>query len=109
MKIVTGILIVAIAVLSFKHGIDGLKGTDVRLLSWGINRSFQVVFSMLNMVIAGLILFPQTFFAGNCAAAILFIVLMAFQLSAGDFRAALIEIPFLSVTLLLIYLGHPLK
>jgi len=34
---------------------------------------------------------------------------MAFALRSGNYKMALMEIPFFTLPLLLIYLGHPLK
>lgn len=113
MKIVSGLLIVIVAILSFKHGIDGLKNTspqgDAAMYSWGISKPIQIVFSIINIVVALMVLFPQTFIAGNIIGAIVFVVLMAFQLRSGNVKAALIEIPFLLITFVMLYLGHPFK
>lgn len=113
MKIISGILIVFVAIMSFKHGLDGLRNTSPNgnetLLSWGITKPLQTVISVMAIVTALMILFPQTFFAGNIIAAVVFIALMGFQLSKENIKAALTEIPFLLITLTLIYLGHPLK
>jgi hypothetical protein len=113
MKIISGILIIFVAFMSFKHGLDGLKNTsssgNETLLSWGIIKPIQTIISVITILSALMILFPQTFFVGNIIAAMLFILLMGFQLNTGNFKAALMEIPFLLITLTMIYLGHPLK
>lgn len=113
MKIISGILIIIVAVLSFKHGLDGLRNNapngDANMFSWGINKPFQTVLNITTILVAVMILFPQTFFAGNVISAMLFILLMGFQLQSGNIKAALIEIPFLFLSLVLIYLGHPFK
>jgi hypothetical protein len=113
MKIISGILIVFVAIMSFKHGLDGLRNTSPNgnetLLSWGINKPLQIIISIITILTALMILFPQTFFIGNIVAAMVFIALMGFQLNTGNIKAALTEIPFLLITLTLIYLGHPLR
>jgi hypothetical protein len=112
-KIISGILIVFVAIMSFKHGLSGLKSNapqgDLQMLSWGINKQMQTIIKFATIVMAIMILFPQTFLAGNILGAIIFIVLMCFQLNAGNIKAALTEIPFLLVSFLMIYLGHPFK
>jgi hypothetical protein len=112
-KIISGILIVFVAIMSVKHGISGLKTNapqgDLQMLSWGINKQMQTIISITTILMAIMILFPQTFLVGNILGAIIFIVLMCFQLNAGNIKAALTEIPFLLITLLMIYLGHPFK
>jgi hypothetical protein len=113
MKIISGILIVFVAFMSLKHGLDGLRNTSPNgnetLLSWGINKPLQTIISVLTILSALMILFPQTFFIGNIMAAMLFILLIGFQLSVGNIKAALTEIPFLLITMTMIYLGHPLR
>jgi hypothetical protein len=112
-KIISGVLIVFVAIMSFKHGFSGLKSNatqgDLQMLGWGINKQMQTVIGIATIVMAIMILFPQTFLAGNILGAIIFIVLMCFQLNVGNVKAVLTEIPFLLVTLLIIYLGHPFK
>jgi hypothetical protein len=113
MKIISGLLIIFVAFMSFKHGLSALRNPapqgDEVLLSWGINKQLQTILSVITLLSAVMILFPQTFFAGNIFAAMLFVLLMGFQLQSGNIKAALIEIPFLLLTFILIYLGHPLK
>ncbi|PBQ31008.1 hypothetical protein CNR22_04225 [Sphingobacteriaceae bacterium] len=113
MKIISAILILVTAALSFKHGWEGLRnnspGGDPILVSWGLNKTLQLLLSLLTLVTALLILFPQSFFTGNVLSALMFILLICFQLSTGNVKAALIETPFLLFPLVLIYLGHPLK
>jgi hypothetical protein len=112
-KIISGILIVFVSIMSFKHGFTGLKNMplqgDAAMLSWGINKQIQTIIYIASMLMAVMILFPQIFLAGNILGAIIFIVLMCFQINAGNIKAAATEIPFLLITLSLIYLGHPLK
>jgi hypothetical protein len=113
MKIISGILIIFVAFMSFKHGWDGLRNSSPNgnetLLSWGIRKPLQTIISVITILSALMILFPQTFFVGNIIAATLFILLMCFQLNTGNIKAVLMEIPFLLITLTMIYLGHPLK
>ena len=113
MKIISSVLIVVVAVLSFKHGWDSLKNTspqgDAAMFSWGISKPVQVTLSVINILVALMILFPQTFFAGNMISAMVFVLLIGFQLKSGNIRAALIEIPFLLMPCIMIFLGHPLK
>lgn len=113
MKIISGILIAMVAVLSFKHSLDGLRNNapngDAHMFAWGISKPFQTALNISNILLALMILFPQTFFAGNVISAMVFILLMGFQLQSGNIKAALIEIPFLLLPLVLIYLGYPFK
>jgi hypothetical protein len=112
-KIISGILIIVVAILSFKHGLDGLRNTtsqaDTDILKWGIGKPLQTILSITNIIIALMIMFPQTFLVGNIISAMVFILLMCFQLNSGNVKAAASEIPFILITLLMIYLGHPFK
>lgn len=112
MKIISGILILITAFLSFKHGWDGLSmksETNEMINALGIGKSALLTISVLSLVIGVLVLFPQTFFIGNVLNAILIVLIMALSLKTGNLKTALIEIPFLLMPLVMIYLGHPLK
>lgn len=75
----------------------------------GIGKTAITILSLLNMAVGIAILFPQTFFWANLIHALMLVSLMAFSLRTGNYKTALIEIPFLLIPLVLIYLGHPLK
>ena len=113
MRIISGILILATAFLSLSHGWGGLTMTPEHaaktITDLGITKPILYIFSSLNLAIGCLVLFPATFFFASTMNAVLFVLIMAFQLKAGNYNAALIEIPFLLMSLLMIYLGHPLK
>jgi hypothetical protein len=48
-------------------------------------------------------------FIGNILNAFLIVLIMAFALHSGNFKTALMEIPFFAMPLILIFLGYPLK
>jgi hypothetical protein len=56
-----------------------------------------------------MVLFPRTFFLANVLNAVLILLIMALALRVGNLKTALIEIPFLAMPLLLIWLKHPLE
>lgn len=114
MKIVSGVLILITVFLSVKHGWAGISGNlkpeETKMLTTlGISQSMILPFSIITLVGGLLVLFPQTFLAGNIINAVMILLIMIFSLRAGDTRTALIEIPFLLMPLVLVYLGHPLK
>jgi hypothetical protein len=112
MKILSGVLILITAFLSFKHGWEGLtnKPETVNMLTeLGIGEIGGKVMSVLTLAVGLLILFPQTFFAGNLLNAAVILLIMALALKTGNLKTALIEIPFLLMPLAMIWLGHPLK
>jgi len=114
MKIVSGLLILITVFMGFRHGLGALRIDDhpeqlAMMTRLGIPRGLLLPMSILNIGCALLILFPATFFAGNLINAVLLLLIMALALRAGDVRTALMEIPFLLIPLLLMYLGHPFK
>ena len=112
MKIISGILILITAFLSVKHGWDGLSmksNTNEMVNALGISKPVILTISVLSLAIGLLVLFPQTFFIGNVLNAILIVLIMALSLKTGNVKTALIEIPFLLMPFVLIYLWHPLK
>lgn len=115
MKIISIILILVTLFFSIRHGWAGINialkpGNEPNLLTdLGLNNTFVFIFSALTLVSAILVLFPQTFFIANLLNAMCILLIMALALKAGQLKTALIEIPFLLLPLVLIWLGHPLK
>jgi hypothetical protein len=112
MKIISGILILVTAYLSFKHGWAGItmKAESAEMFAdLKISKTMLYVISVLSLAVGVLVLFPQTFFAANLINAGTILLIMALALRVGNIKIALIEIPFLLIPLVLIYLGHPFR
>ena len=113
MKIVTIALVLISSFLSLKHGWDAFQPATAEqakmMADLGITKSMVPFVGALSIVIGLMLLFPQTFFMGNLLNAIVILLIMAFSLRAGNTRMALIEIPFLALPLLLIWLKYPFK
>ena len=112
MKIVSGILILITVFFGFKHGWAAvtMKPEESEMLTkLGIGRQVIFVIGILTLLVGILVLVPATFFTGNVINAILILSMLVLQLRAGNLKAALIEIPFLLLPLIMIWLGHPLK
>lgn len=113
MKILSIILLLVSALLSIKHGWDAFQPANaeqVKMMSnLGITKSVMPYFGALSMIIGLMLFFPQTFFTGNVLNAVTIVLIMALSLKAGDYKMALIEIPFLALPLILIWLKYPLK
>lgn len=112
MKIISIVLILTTAFLSFRHGWSALQSSNnpeqlKMMADQGINKVYVPVFGVVIIIIGILVLFPQTFIIGNLLNAFSFILIMAFSLNAGNTKMALIEIPFLAMPLVLIWLKHP--
>jgi len=65
------------------------------------------VFGVLAMSVGLMLLIPKTFFIGNLINALSIVLIMALAMRAGNLRIAMIEIPFLLIPLLLIWLKYP--
>lgn len=114
MKIVSGILILITVYLNIKHGWSGLMNKmspeEAKMFAdLGLETAMIKVISVLSLATAVMILFPQTFFIGNLVNAGVILLIMALALKTGNIRTALMEIPFLLMPLVMIYLGHPFK
>lgn len=113
MKILSIVLLLVSAFLSLKHGWDAFQPATPQqakmMADLGITKSFVPVAGALSITIGLLLLFPQTFFVANVLNAVIILLIMAFSLRAGNVKTALIEIPFMGIPLLLIWLKYPFK
>lgn len=87
-----------------------LKPEEAKMMTdLGIGKYLLLTIAFINLAVCVLILFPQTFFIANLCNAAGILLIMGLALKTGHLKIALIEIPFLLLPLVLIYLGHPLK
>lgn len=111
MKIISIALLLISAFLSFRHGWDAfrpVKPEQAKMMTeLGITKTMVPYFGALSIAIGLMLFFPQTFLLSNMLNAIIILIIMALSLSAGNVRMALIEIPFLAMPLVLIWLKHP--
>jgi hypothetical protein len=114
-KIISGILLLFTVYMSITHGWQALNmkpgdtgpGADL-IRKLNLSQGVIKAFAILTILSGLLILFPQTFVTGNILNAIGILFIMAMLLNIRDIKPALIEIPFLLIPLVLIYLKHPL-
>lgn len=113
MKVVSIILLIVSALLSIKHGWDAFQTTNpeqVKMMTdLGITKGMMPYFGVFSIVVGLMLFFPQTFFISNVLNAVTIVLIMALSLKAGNYKTALIEIPFLAMPLLLIWLKYPFK
>ena len=105
-------LVRLLALLSFKHGIDAFRPgrrTNQNVADMGISPAATPYISALSLISGILLLLPQTFFAANLLNAMIIPIIMALSLRTGNVRIALLEILFLALPLLLIWLKYPFK
>ena len=113
MKIVSIVLLLVSAFLSIKHGWDAFQpahADQVKMMaSLGIQQPAMPYLGVFSILTGLMLFFPQTFFISNILNAITIVLIMALSLKAGDYKTALIEIPFLILPMVLIWLKYPFK
>ncbi|WP_299183052.1 hypothetical protein [uncultured Chryseobacterium sp.] len=111
-SIVSLILLLVSVGLSFKHGWDSFNvkshPESLKMMTeLGIKPTFVPAMGVAMLVIGALLLFPKTFFLGNILNAISIVIIIALAINAGNFKIAFMEIPFLLLPLVLIWLKYP--
>ncbi|MFC0182687.1 hypothetical protein SAMN04515674_12119 [Pseudarcicella hirudinis] len=112
MKIISAILILLTVFFSLKHGWEILTikpGETNMFIQWNFSKIIQIVIGVLTIASGLFILFPQTFFSGNLINCTIILLIMGFHLKDRNLKEALIEVPFLLIPLIMIYLRHPLE
>lgn len=113
MKIISIVLILISAFLSIKHGWDALQPSNIEqtkmMTELGINKTIMPYFGVFSVILGLMLFFPQTFFISNVLNAITIVLIIALSLNAGNYKMALMEIPFLAMPLILIWLKYPFK
>lgn len=113
-NIISALLLLISVTLSFKHAWDTVRyksnPESVKMMeSLGISEAFIPYLAFVAIAIGLLLLIPHTFFLGNILNAFMVVMIMGLALRAGNYRIALIEIPFLVMPLVMIWLRYPFK
>lgn len=109
-KIVNSVLILVAVFMGLKQGYAMFSGKPEMLEmfgKWGFNKSVVAAFGIYGIISALFILFPKTFIWGNFMMAAFILMIICFQLSDKDLKGVAIEIPFLLLNLVIIYLRYP--
>lgn len=112
LKILNSILILFAVFMGIKHGWNMLMAKPEMLEmfgKWGLEKNVVIISGAVNLLASILILFPKTFVWGNFLMAVGILLIICMQLLHKDLKGAAIEIPFLLLNLVIIYLQHPLK
>lgn len=112
LKIINGILILVAVFMGFKQGYAMFSGKPEMMEmfgKWGFGKTGLMINGAVTILAAVLILFPKTFVWGNFLMAAGILLIICFHLLDKDFKGVMVEIPFLLLNLLIIYLQHPLK
>lgn len=113
-NIISAALLLISVTLSFKHAWDTVyyksNPESIKMMeNLGISETFIPYLAAVAIAVGVLLLIPKTFFLGNMLNAILVVMIMGLALRAGNYRIALIEIPFLVMPLVMIWLKYPFK
>lgn len=112
LKIINGLLILVAVFMGFKQGYAMFSGKPEMMDlfgKWGFTKTGLMVFGAVTMLSAALILFPKTFVWGNFLMAAGILLIICFHLQGKYLKGMAIELPFLLLNLVIIYLQHPLK
>ncbi|TDQ82639.1 DoxX family protein [Sphingobacterium yanglingense] len=112
LKIFNTVLILFAVFMGTKHGWNMLTAKPEMLEmfgKWNLGKTAVMINGAVTLLASVLILFPRTFVWGNflMAAGILMIICM--QLLNKDLKGVAIEVPFLLLNLVIVYLQHPFK
>ncbi|PVD52991.1 hypothetical protein DC498_06380 [Terrimonas sp.] len=111
-KIINAVLILVAVFMGFKQGYAMYSGKPEMMEmfgKWGFTKNAVMVTGVVTMLAAILILFPKTFVWGNFLMAAGVLMIICFHLLDKDLKGVAIELPFLLLNLIVIYLQHPLK
>lgn len=111
-KILNSALILFAVCMGLKHSWNMLTAKPEMLDmfgKWNFNKNAVMINGAITLLASVLILFPKTFVWGNFLMAAGILMIICFQLLYKDLRGAVIEVPFLLLNFVIIYLQHPLK
>jgi hypothetical protein len=112
LKIINSILILVAVFMGLKQGWAMLSGKPEMLemfSKWNFSKTTVMVNGAITIIAALMIVFPKTFVWGNLLMAAGILMIICLQLLDKDLKGVAIEIPFLLLNLVIIYLQHPLS
>lgn len=111
LKIINSVLILTALFMGLKQGWAMASGKPEMLemfSKWNFSKTALMVNGIITIIAALLILFPKTFVWGNFLMAAGILMIICLHLLDKDLKGVAIEIPFLLLNFLIIYLQHPL-
>lgn len=112
LKVLNSAMILFAVFMGVKHGWNMLTAKPEMLEmfgKWNFSKNAVIVNGAVTLIASLLILLPKTFVLGNFLMAAGILMIICLQLFQRDLKGAAIEIPFLLLNLVIIYLQHPLK
>ncbi len=112
LKLINTVLILGAIIMACRQGYAMLSGKPEMLQmfsKWSFTRNGLMINGAITIISAILILFPKTFVWGNFLMAAGILMIICFHLLDKDLKGVVVELPFLFINLIIIYLQHPLK
>ncbi|WP_426276766.1 hypothetical protein ACN9MN_16525 [Chryseobacterium sp. S-02] len=112
LKIINSALMLVAIFMGLKQGWAMFSGKPEMIEmfgKWNIYKTGLMVIGAMTMLSSLLIIFPKTFVWGNFLMAAGILLIICFHLLDRDLKGVAIELPFLLLNLIIIYLQHPLK
>ena len=112
LKIINSILMLVAVFIGLKQGWAMFIGKPemVEMFSkWNFNKTGLMINGAITIIGALLILHPKTFVWGNFIMAGGILLIICLHLLDKDIKGMAIELPFLLLNLVIIYLQHPLS
>ena len=110
LKIINSLLILFALYMGLKQGGAMLTGKPQMLElfgKWPIGRTGITLLGAFTVIGAIMVLLPKTFIYGNFITAAGILLLIAFHLSDRNLKGVALELPFLLLSLVIIYLQYP--
>jgi hypothetical protein len=111
-KIFNSILMLVAVFMGLKQGWAMVTGKPemVEMFSkWNFSKTGLMINGAITIISALLILYPKTFLLGNFLMAAGILLIICLHLLDQDLKGMTVELPFLLLNLVIIYLQHPLK
>lgn len=113
-SIISLVLLAVSVILNIKHGWESFNYKNhpesLKMMNdLGISTTYIPILGASLIVTAILLLIPKTFFLGNVLNAMSIVLIMALAMRAGNIKMVLMEIPFLILPLVMIWLKYPFK
>lgn len=112
LKIINSALILVAVFMGLKQGYAMISGKSEMLEmfgKWNFSKTAVMINGAVTIIAALLIIFPKTFVWGNFLMATGILLIICLHLLDRDLKGVAIEIPFLLLNLVIIYLQHPFK
>ncbi|MDE5430144.1 hypothetical protein [Elizabethkingia meningoseptica] len=112
LRVLNAVLILIAVFMGIKQGFAMFTGKAEMLTlfgKWNIGKTGVMINGAVTIIAAVMILFPKTFIWGNFLMAAGILLIICFHLQDRNFKGVAIEVPFLLLNLVIIYLQYPLK